>query len=111
MTVTCKDDGFMNTSRAEAKTVMNRQEVLQGYRDNSERTGALLGIASQDAYYDSPAPVTASSSGRFLRRSHSHIPTFAINVTRLDYCVRLGKGESIWAESSFKYEHEQARLL
>ena len=40
-----------------------------------------------------------------------HIPTFAINVTRLDYCVRLGKGESIWAESSFKYEHEQARLL
>ena len=75
MTVTCKDDGFMNTSRAEAKTVMNRQEVLQGYRDNSERTGALLGIASQDAYYDSPARYRFVIRALFTTVTfpHSHI--------------------------------------
>ncbi|HIC58345.1 MAG TPA: hypothetical protein EYO94_13155 [Acidobacteria bacterium] len=47
----------MNTSRAKTKTVINRQEVLQAYRDTRERTGALFGIASQDAYYDRPAPL------------------------------------------------------
>lgn len=52
----------MNTSRAKTKTVINRQEVLQAYRDTRERTGTLFWIASQDAYYDRPVPLRHSAA-------------------------------------------------
>ena len=52
---------------------------------------------SQDAYYDS-----LLSLRHPVAFYDGHISTVAINVIRLDYCVRLGKGESIWTESSFK---------
>ena len=32
-------------------------------------------------------------------------------ITGADCCVRLGKGEAIWTESSFKYTREQVRSL
>ena len=64
----------MNTSRAMARTVFDRQEAIQAYRDNRARTEALFRILSHDAYYKRPVP---------LRHPpvfyDGHIPAFAVN--------------------------------
>ena len=64
----------MNTSRSMARTVVDRQEAIQTYRDNRARTEALFRILSHDAYYKSPVP---------LRHPpvfyDGHIPAFAVN--------------------------------
>ncbi len=67
----------MNTSRTEAKTVINRQGISQGYRDNRERPGALFGIASQDAYYDSPARYRFAIRSLFTTVTFPHLPSMS----------------------------------
>ena len=74
----------MNTSRAMARTVFDRQEAIQAYRDNRARTEALFRILSHDAYYKRPVP---------LRHPpvfyDGHIPAFAVNSL-----LKKGLGQS-----------------
>lgn len=64
----------MTVTPPAAASVVDRQQVIQAYRDNRARTQALFEMLTPDAYYDQPIPLRHP-----VVFYEGHIPAFAVN--------------------------------